>query len=439
MCWAYKDSLHNWSSVRNILSGGKNVYLSFARAIEKRRQDNNWPMTEFESVTKTIHEKIKLPNLKGTSDIYSYNQSYLLASGNQWNPRPVFQSYAAYMPDLINLNSQHLLSKSAPDNIFFKLETIDTHLYSLDDGASWPILLAKYLPEKEISDYVLLRKRDNQLKNKSLSLISEQFISMDSTVKLPEQYKSKLIFAKLDIAPNLLGRLVSTVYKSSQLYITLNLENGFQNKYRIIYNMARTEFLISPLVETTEDFVKLYGGVNLFSNKKIKSFTISSDNGPAFLWKKEMKVRFYEADSPDNMSSINPFLDSLFSTGLKIDYTYYPENMKVQWGDFNVVPVFGGAFVSSNPVFLSKGPYHIIANLTGTPAMGEFPKVEMMINDKVVSEFDVTSDFKDYKIAYMAKEDLNAVISIRLKNDLLIPGKEDRNAFIKSILFNHTK
>lgn len=82
-----------------------------------------------------IREKYQLPSLKGTSDIYAYNQSAIIASDNNWSPRPVAQSYSSYTSSLALLNRDHLV-KNSPDNIFFKVETIDNRLPSPDEKAN---------------------------------------------------------------------------------------------------------------------------------------------------------------------------------------------------------------------------------------------------------------------------------------------------------------
>ena len=103
-----------------------------------------------------------LPLVAGSADIYAYEQSALIASGNRWNPRPVFQSYAAYTPRLAQLNRQHLLKPDRPDYLFFRVETIDSRLPSLDDGASWPVILTNYQPVQWAGQHLLLQAKSSQ-------------------------------------------------------------------------------------------------------------------------------------------------------------------------------------------------------------------------------------------------------------------------------------
>jgi hypothetical protein len=42
---------------------------------------------DFENSLVTLKQVVSLPILKGTTDIYSYDQAYLFASDNKWMPR----------------------------------------------------------------------------------------------------------------------------------------------------------------------------------------------------------------------------------------------------------------------------------------------------------------------------------------------------------------
>jgi hypothetical protein len=101
---------------------------------------------EYQRALADIRQEVRIPLVKGTTDIYRHNQAFLLASGNQWQPRPVLQSYTAYTSRLAQIDRSHLESNEAAANIFMRIETIDHRLPALADGSSWPVLLARYRP-----------------------------------------------------------------------------------------------------------------------------------------------------------------------------------------------------------------------------------------------------------------------------------------------------
>ena len=57
---------------------------------------------------------------------------------------------------------------------------------------------------------------------------------------------------------SLSGKLMTVAYKTDPVWIKLNLQNGQEKKFRIIPGMSETGFLLSPLTQSTADFMSLY-------------------------------------------------------------------------------------------------------------------------------------------------------------------------------------
>ncbi|WP_147288319.1 hypothetical protein [Legionella gratiana] len=269
----------------------KSFYLSTWNGIIKSFADNQWRNKEFDKALVQIQEKVKFPKFKGTTDIYSYSQAYLIASKNNWNPRPVLQSYSAYTPSLAQIDKMHLLSKKSPDHLIFKLETIDSRIPSLENGPSWPIFLSYYQPSTLKNDYLYLHRRSSQVEIPKAKNIHESVYSLGETVFVPDI--SAPVLAEIYMEQSIFGKLMNVLYKPSQLQIVLHLKNGTTKSYRIIPEMAKSEFLISPLVEYTAEFSLLYGGVDFLRNKKVESFSIVPLGG-GLQWKNIFKVVFKE-------------------------------------------------------------------------------------------------------------------------------------------------
>lgn len=62
----------------------------------------------YEEHIQKLKQKTQLPELEGTSDIYAWDLTDLLVSGNTWNPRPIPQSYSVYTPELCHMNTVSL-------------------------------------------------------------------------------------------------------------------------------------------------------------------------------------------------------------------------------------------------------------------------------------------------------------------------------------------
>ncbi len=305
--WAYIDSHYMKTSAEHVFHNFKSTYLSAWRGIQHRIQDRNWPEQEFNAAVGGLREQASFPILQGSTDIYSYNQAYLIASGNTWSPRPVFQSYSAYTPALAEINRKHLLGRQSPDNIIFSVEPIDGRIPSSEDGASWPILMRNYRPTRLENNFLFLQKNGNLTEIAEYVKLKSEMSVLGEKVLLP--LLDQPVFAQIEIEPTLLGRLVNIVFKPSQLQITLELNNGMNKQYRLISGMAKSGFIISPLVENTAEFGVLYGKDRLRNGKLVRSMVISTVNTPIGLWKKNYTVTFSQIkmEPPIDISGLFKF------------------------------------------------------------------------------------------------------------------------------------
>ena len=239
-----------------------------------------------------IARKANLPKLSGTTDIYSYGQADLLASGSNWHPRPVLQSYSAYTSHLAQLDREYLVSGDAPENILFRLETIDGRFPSLDDGPSWPVLLAKYTPSDEMteSDYLLLRRQAAAAELKLQQTLSRTF-QLGQTLPVPEH---RLLFAQFNIQPSFFGRVASLFYKTDPLRMSVTLANGQTRDFRLVSGMARAGFLLSPLVQNTQEFFYLFGTSSALNENVVRTVRI---DGNSLFWKPAYTVEISAVDA----------------------------------------------------------------------------------------------------------------------------------------------
>jgi hypothetical protein len=258
--------------------------------IKNRIENKNWPRLDFDAALNSLREEASFPVLQGTTDIYSYNQSYLISSGNSWSPRPILQSYSVYTPALAQINRRHLLGGQAPDNIIFRVEPIDERIPSIEDGASWPILMRNYRPTGTKNDFLFLKKNESAVEIAEPSELTTEKHVFGESVHLPQS--SQPLFVQIEIKPTILGRIASVLFKPNRLQITLELNNGMKKKYRIVAGMAKSGFLISPLIENTAEFGMLYGKNSYLDEKLVKSFSIGSRHGRTMFWNDVYTVTF---------------------------------------------------------------------------------------------------------------------------------------------------
>ena len=281
------------------ISNLKPIYFRTYEGLNTRFFEKEGLGSKFNQSNDLLKKSVNFPILEGTTDIYSYNQSYLIASGYKWSPRPIFQSYSAYTPKLAQLNAAHLTSEKAPDNIIFKLQTIDGRYPSLDDGLSWPILLNQYTPsilnevetfnsDKENKGFMYLHKNPNQTENVILIEIRNQNCKLGEKIHLP--LTNEPLFAQIKLEQTLLGHILSFFYKSPKLIINVELVDGSEKNFVLIANMAESGFVISPLVENTSEFLFLYGDTSYMKTKDVKSMTIFTRASSLVTWKPNYKL-----------------------------------------------------------------------------------------------------------------------------------------------------
>lgn len=278
--WSYIEGHYTHISIRNnILS----TYSSTWHGLKSIITNKHWLTQNYSLSMAFLKEQASFPIIKGTVDIYSYNQAYLIASENTWRPRPIFQSYSVFTPALAEKNQQYLLSEHSPDTIFFNIEPIDGKMPSMDEGSSWPILLTHYTPIQEVKGFLVIQKLDKtKQQNPSVQLLSSQPHQLGEKVEIPHTHSP--VFARIEIKPTLWGKWINVVYKPSPLYLTLELVNGEQKQFRIAANMANNEFLISPLIENTHEFSLLFKNNNELNNKKVKCIIVSTNQSNLKHW-----------------------------------------------------------------------------------------------------------------------------------------------------------
>jgi len=268
-----------WEGLRLRIGQRDELEARYARAVNEIRSSN------------------PLPPLMGSADVYESEQSVLLASNNEWNPRPIFQSYSAYTPILARLNEQHLRGQDAPDWVLFDLQSIGGRFPALDDGVSWPALLDNYTFVSYDGQFVFLHKKPVIHASSEYSSISSQTCKTGSTIALPAT--DGLLFAEIDLKPTLAGQVLIALFNPPELRITIDLQNGKTLRFRTVSNMMRTGFFVSPLVGNTKEFAALLaGGKNVGVENEVKSISIAPTYGGPVFWSDsyELTLKKYGAE-----------------------------------------------------------------------------------------------------------------------------------------------
>jgi len=256
-----------------------------ADGINLRMRQSNGLKESFDEKIKEIGRKANFPKLMGKSDIYSFQQAALIASGNQWFPHPVLQSYSSYDSSLAKIDNDYLISLNKPDNIFFRLETIDGRFPTMDFGPSLLSLIEAYIFVKPISnyDFLVFRKRQFVNKNTTIRFSASTTHKFMDVVNLPTS--GNMQYVKMTFYPTLLGKFSNFFLNAPPVFISVALKDGSQKKFRVIPGMAESGFLVSPLIENNRDLIYLVTDKPVILNKEVSSISLSSADTGALYWK----------------------------------------------------------------------------------------------------------------------------------------------------------
>jgi hypothetical protein len=240
------------------------------------------------------------PNLEihGSTDVYPLSQAVALGPGVTCRPRPIFQSYSAYTPKLAELNAAHLRSDRAADHILFGLGTIDGRFVAQDDSLSWPELLTRYDITGAAKPVILMEKSVTS-RQYELTPIGETLARFDERIEIPSMSGGP-IWVRIDIRRSLYGSIVAMLYRPTRVSLTLFTRSGKAHGGRLITAMARSGFLLSPVVENRRSFFALASTnwQHELADLEVASALITADGGRGVAsgYQSPVRLRFYRLD-----------------------------------------------------------------------------------------------------------------------------------------------
>jgi hypothetical protein len=196
-----------------------------------------------------------IPSVTGPVDLYGSEQTLVVAHGLDWRPRPVFQSYSAYTPWLLNLNARHVEERGA-GTLLFALRPQDGRLPAAVDGPSWPVILSHYVVGERAGGYLALRRMEPPGRVRR-TLLAERTVSFDEVVEVPQVPPGALVWAEIEVPPSTIGRLVSVVWKPPIVYIRPLTDDGVEHFYSLPPEISEAGFILSPFIQTTDDVAAL--------------------------------------------------------------------------------------------------------------------------------------------------------------------------------------
>ena len=235
-----------------------------------------------------------LPPISGTVDLYPNEVGTIFAYDFDYRPRPVFQSFSAYTGKLAQLNAEHLKQPQAASNILFDLKPIEGRLASFEDGLSWLELLTRYDVTNVEGRYLLLGRNSQPRTYELKPLVDELKLTLNEWYDVPDALP---LWAKINIHPNLLGKLATAALRLPRLHLEVETADGIKTIHKAIGGSMSEGFLLSPRLSDRWDFLNFASPQwqPKLAHEKVKRIRISSE---------EANSRFYDSTYQLSLSQL---------------------------------------------------------------------------------------------------------------------------------------
>ena len=192
-------------------------------------------------------------------DVFTDGTAIAFLNGLAWRPRPVFQSYAAYTPDLCERNARFLAGAEAPRWVLFRHRVIDMRLPDLADGPALRVLLERYAPVLVEGGHLLLERRPEPgSPSPDGEVLLERTVALGEPIDLAG-IDGRALLLEADVEYSVLGRIVATLLKSPVLYARTETAAG-PAAYRVTPRMLASGVLVRPFLDNQQRWLEAFSG-----------------------------------------------------------------------------------------------------------------------------------------------------------------------------------
>jgi hypothetical protein len=211
---------------------------------------------ELERYLETMRHEADLPEIRAVVGDNAIGAMYLdqgvaILNGLNYAPNPVFENYTAYTPELQRLNSEFFNSQKSPEYLLWQTGTVDGRFPTLDNGEVLLRILKNYTPVTQENGHILW-KRKSPGENYRLSNEQESCGSQDQWVAIP----AEPTWLRIECKQTFFGVMRSLLWKSSELQLEVQLDNGQARSYRLLPGNARYGFVISPFLRADYQLIE---------------------------------------------------------------------------------------------------------------------------------------------------------------------------------------
>jgi len=228
-------------------------------------------------------------------DVFNYEQGRAILNGMNYRPRPVFQSYSAYTPELQARNLRFVRSPRAPEYFLWRTDSIDNRYVPADDALLWAELPGLYTLRFSEQDFALLQRRAQPAAAPTKVFLHQQCVRLGHAAEIPAHGADRL-WLEITATPSLLGKLRAALYRPALLDFTITDCTGREARHRLLPKTAEAGFLVRPLIESQTDFLSYMQGQ---AGEPIRSVRVEAAHRESAYWS-SVQVRLYRlVPTPD--------------------------------------------------------------------------------------------------------------------------------------------
>ncbi|HSX59084.1 MAG TPA: hypothetical protein VLF18_02685 [Tahibacter sp.] len=242
-------------------------------------------------------------------DLLGTQQGVVMFNGLAYRPAPVFQGYGAYTPHLQQLNAAAYSGPERTDFVLLAYSPIDGNLPTSENALAFTTMYRNYHPVLVEKSYLLLEKDAGSTPPQTPPDAGWQQAGWGEWIDLPASPGTVSILAvRSELSPA--GKAMATVLREPGQFIELELADATTRRFRLVRSAAPGGFLVSPLVQSLDDYVRLFAGADLPAVRRFR--IVPQSDAQQFLfadgiaWNATQQPQRARTDLPA------PVLDALF-------------------------------------------------------------------------------------------------------------------------------
>ena len=234
-------------------------------------------------------------------DVLGFEQAVALFNDFNYTPRPIFQSYSVFTPYLSGLNRSFYEGDHAPEYALLKIQSLDGRLPMMDDSEVMRLLPHRYDYVQTERGYQLWHRQPGKFDPATIAPTPLQSTDLAIGEKLSlSAFAGKRLWARIELKQSFLGWVHGFLYKPTQVNLVITDETGTDSTYRMPLPIARTGFILSPVVE---DAVAYAAFANGRKGREVRSLSLKIKSGDRILFADTARIELAEL-KPTNVAEL---------------------------------------------------------------------------------------------------------------------------------------